>query len=133
MVSPLQLDFIAFTQALNGCIISRGIEMQFGNAKSIWPPFLLATLIAASITLPLAYWKCIALEKAVILFCSLGGTILLASAFTPQGLFPPQGTLLKKISWFFKGQGAVPVYYNRPIFFGGLVFLAISFILTAII
>jgi len=48
----------------------------------------------------------------LILFLTLEGTVLIASAFTPTGLIPPPKKFGGKIKWFWAQQGGVPVTYN---------------------
>jgi hypothetical protein len=61
------------------------------------------------------------------LFMGLEGTSLLASAFTPVGLIPPQGKLWNKIKWFLSPQKGVMVSFDQRMFYSGLLFLFLSF------
>lgn len=106
--------------------------MQFGEPKSTLSTFAWGSFIAGSITFFVWFWKSISLAKIAILFFGIEGTVLLASAFTASGHVPPQGNLFRRFVGFFKGQGAVPVSYSKPMFYGGLLFLTLSFIISAI-
>ena len=92
---------------------------------------LLLSLLAVVSTASVWLWKSLCFTEVLSLFLSLEGTVLLASAFSPIGLTPPQGNLFKKIHWFFKQQGGVPVSYNQPMFYGGLLFLFVASTITA--
>jgi len=105
--------------------------MQFGESKSTLSTFAWDSFIAGSVTFIIWFWKSISLAKIAILFSGIEGTVLLASAFTASGHVPAQGNLFRRFVWFFKGQGAVPVYFIRPVFYGGLLFLTLSFIISA--
>ena len=59
--------------------------------------------------------------KGLSLLLSLEGTVLWASALTPVGLLPPQGTLIQKFCWFFKQQGGTTLQLNQPIFYFGIL------------
>lgn len=106
--------------------------MQCGNPKPFLPTLILFSIIAIAITFSVWVWKCISFDRTLILFLNLEGTALLACSFTPSGQLPAQGNFIKKLIWFFKNQSAVPVIYNRPLFYGGLICLSISFILNTI-
>lgn len=72
--------------------------MQFGGGyrypdKKICS---LLTLLVSILTIIIVFFKSLYLEQGLILFLSLEGTVLLASALSPVGLFPPQGNFIKK-------------------------------------
>ncbi|MBI1990885.1 MAG: hypothetical protein HYS65_14420 [Betaproteobacteria bacterium] len=94
------------------------------------------TLIAVFLTMAVWYYASISVLKAITLFLGLEGTVFLASA-----LSPPHGEMeempkgfLKMLLWSFTdGRDlAYPTRYNPVFFYGGLVFLAVSFVLSAI-
>lgn len=77
----------------------------------------------------LVWWAYgIAVTVAGSLFLGLEGTVLLASAYTPIGLVPPQDGIFRQLMWLIKPQKGTPVSFNQPMFFGGLLCLALSFI-----
>lgn len=106
--------------------------MQFGNPKSCFKTFCWSSFIAIAITFFVWGLMTISVQKLAALFLNLEGTALLASAFTASGHLPAQGNLIERFLWFFKSQGAVPVYYYRPMFYGGLGLLAVSFIINVV-
>lgn len=73
-----------------------------------------------------------ALLKTVALFLNLQGTVLLASAFTPSGLTPPAAGFGNRIRWFLSQEGAVPLKFCQPLFYGGLLSLYLGSLLGAI-
>lgn len=78
----------------------------------------------------------LAVLKAVALFFGLEGTVLLSSAISPpHGDMEemPKG-IIKKFLWPFTDGRRLnyPFHYNHVFYYGGLVFLAISFVLSAI-
>ncbi len=105
--------------------------MQFGNGKPLLPAFLWSALIAITVALGVHVFHTLEYLKPLALFFGLFGTILLASAFSPNGQVPPQGSFCSRIRWFFKPQGAMPLNYNRPAYHIALISLAISFIIGA--
>ena len=106
--------------------------MQFQGGYKYPHSFIciLLTLLAGIITLVLLYYKNPSLCQVLTLFLNLEGTVLLASAFTPVGLTPPERGVIKKISWFLKQQGGVPVLYNQLMFYGGLFCLFMANIIS---
>ena len=62
------------------------------------------------------------------LLLGLEGTALLASAYSPVGLVPPQGSLFRVLLWIFTPQKGTSVSFNQPMFYGGLLCLFLSFI-----
>lgn len=93
------------------------------------------TLLAVLLTVAVKWYASIAALKAVALFFGLEGTVLLALALSPPDDMEemPNG-LLKKFVWSFtEGRHrAYPIHYNPAFFYGGLVFLAVSFVLSSI-
>jgi hypothetical protein len=86
-----------------------------------------AILIAATV-----WWvKCLSLPAGIALLLGLEGTVLIASAYTPVGLTPPSGSTFMQFLWIVKQQNGTPVSFNQPMFFGGLLCLFLSYILTA--
>ena len=94
------------------------------------------TLIAVFLTMAVWYYASISVLKTITLFLGLEGTVFLASA-----LSPPHGDMeempkgfLKMLLWSFTDGRhlAYPTRYNPVFFYGGLVFLAVSFVLSAI-
>lgn len=68
-------------------------------------------------------WAGLSAWKGTSLLLTLLGTVLLASAFTPNGeLTPPHG-IIAKVSWFLKSQKAVPVLFNQPLLYIGVLLL----------
>jgi len=72
------------------------------------------------------------LDTLAVLFLSLEGTALLASAFTPQGGVPPPEGFRKRLRWFLSAEFATPVNFYQPAFFGGLLFLYVAAVLSAL-
>ena len=107
--------------------------MQSGSGKSTVLTLIRVTLMATTVTLLVFLAKPTTSAKVVALFFSLEGTILLAYGFSASGQVPAQGTLRQRISWFFKTQGAVPLHYNRPLYFGGLLLLGVSFVISTLL
>jgi hypothetical protein len=68
-------------------------------------------------------WKGLSAWKGTSLLLTLLGTVLLASAFTPNGGPPPPHGLTAKINWFLKSQRAVPVMFNQPLFYVAVLLL----------
>jgi hypothetical protein len=81
------------------------------------------------------YYACITDLKVGALFFGLWGTALLASALSPPDSIDemPKG-ILKKVVWSFSDgrRLAYPIHYNPVFFYGGLVSLAISFVLSSL-
>lgn len=92
----------------------------------------LLTLLAGIITLVLWYYKNPSLCKVLTLFLNLEGTVLLASAFTPVGLTPPERSVIKKVCWFLKQQGGVAVSYNQLMFYLGLFCLFMANVISVV-
>lgn len=60
---------------------------------------------------------------------TLLGSVLLASAFTPSGQIPPPHSILSKVIWFLKSHKAVPVLFNQPLFYIGLLLLLVGILM----
>ena len=95
------------------------------------------TLVVILVTAAVKFWASVATIKAVVLFLGLEGTVLLASAFSPPhaGMeVPKQKNILKWAWWWFdEGRGwNYPVHYNPVFFYGGLLLLALSMVLSMI-
>jgi hypothetical protein len=93
---------------------------------------VILTMVATAATLGVAYFKSLALGAALILFLNLEGTVLLASAFTPTGLTPPQGGFTQRLRWFLRQEGGVPVKFSQPLFYGGLLALFLGALLAGL-
>lgn len=108
--------------------------MQFKGGYRYPGTALCAALTAITVlaSLCIAYVKGLPAHRAIALFLSLEGAVLLASAFTPTGLVPPQGGLLARLQWFFTQQGGVPVKFSQPLFYGGLLALFLGTLLAAL-
>ena len=79
----------------------------------------------------------IAIIKAAVLFLGLQGTIFLASALSPphdaMKLYRPKGLLRKLKYELTEGRKlSYPINYNPMFFYGGLLLLALSFVLSAV-
>ncbi len=84
--------------------------------------------IGAILIAVLVWWlKCLDIAQGVTLLLGLEGTVLIASAYTPIGLVPPNGIL-----WILKPQKGTTVSFNQPMFFGGLFCMFFSYITSAI-
>jgi hypothetical protein len=90
------------------------------------------TLVAAVVALGAAHAKGMPLGAAIVLFLNLEGTVLLASAFTPTGLTPPQGGFLQRVRWFLGQKGGVAVKFSQPLFYGGILALFLGALLGAL-
>jgi hypothetical protein len=111
------------------------LDAQFAAGEKLLSTIVLSVVVVL-LTLAVKWWAGIALVKAAALLVGLEGTVLLASAISPpHGDMEetPRG-LLKKLAWpFIEGRRlAYPIRYNAVFFYGGLAFLAISFVLSAI-
>jgi hypothetical protein len=106
--------------------------MQFGEPKPVLRTFVCLTIVAVLLTGLVRVFAPLSFGRLLTLTLGLEGTFLLAFAFSASGLVPAQGSLLARVSWFFRPQGAVPVRYSPPLFYGGLIFLALSFILQVL-
>ena len=73
------------------------------------------TVVALLVTGAVAFLKGVAPFTALGLFLNLEGTVLLASAFTPTGLTPPQGGLWSRLRWFFAQDGRCPAQVQPAI------------------
>ena len=98
---------------------------------------IVLSLVALAIAVFMQLVVGIAIIKAVVLFLGLQGTIFLASALSPphdeMKLYKPKG-LLKKLKYeLTEGRDLnYPINYNPIYFYGGLLLLAISFVLSEI-
>lgn len=89
--------------------------------------------IGAILIAVLVWWlKCLDIAQGVTLLQGLEGTVLIASAYTPISLVPPNGTFIKQILWILKPQKGTTVSFNQPMFFGGLFCMFLSYITSAI-
>jgi hypothetical protein len=92
---------------------------------------LVMTLVTLVIVSFIWRWKRLSLFGGVSLFLGLQGTVLLASAYSPVGLVPPQGSLLRVLLWFVTSQKGIAVSFNQPMFYGGLLCLFLSYVAAA--
>lgn len=74
--------------------------------------------------------KWLSYQKGIGLILSLEGVVLLASAFTPKGLVPPPAGFVARIRWFFKEQSGVPLSFNQPLFYAGIIFLLVATVIS---
>ena len=89
--------------------------------------------VGAVLITGLVWWaKSLVLFAGVALFLGLEGTALIASAYTPVGLTPPNGNVFKQLLWIVKPQKGTSVSFNQPMFFGGLLCLFLSYVSTAL-
>jgi hypothetical protein len=98
-------------------------------------PAIALSLLAVFITVAVNWYASLAALKTAALFFGLEGTVLLASAISPpDDMEEMPKNLLKKFMWSFtEGRRlAYPTHYNPVFFYGGLVFLAVSFVLSSI-
>lgn len=91
------------------------------------------TIVAVGATLTASGIRSLSAGTALVLFLSLEGTVLLASAFSPTGLTPPPRGLIARMKWFFAQQAGVPVQFSQPLFCGGLLALFLSALLGALL
>ena len=90
---------------------------------------LILSIFSALVTAAVWYDKCLPLFKSISLFLGLEGTSLLASAYSPVGLEPPQGSLWSKIKWVFNpSKKGITTSFNQGMFYGGLLCLFSSYI-----
>jgi len=88
--------------------------------------------IGAILIAVLVWWlKCLHPTQGVTLLLGLEGTVLIASAYTPIGLVPPNGTFVKQILWILKSQKGTTASFNQPMFFGGLFCMFLSYITSS--
>lgn len=97
---------------------------------------VLLSLLSVLVTLVVKYCASITVLKTAALCCGLEGTVLLASAISPpHGDMDemPKG-IIKKLIWPFTDGRRLnyPFRYNHVYYYGGLLLLAISFVLSAI-
>lgn len=92
-------------------------------------------LTIGAILISVLIWllKSLAVAQGVTLLLGLEGTVLIASAYTPVGLIPPNGSIVKQMLWFLKPQKGTQVSFNQPMFFGGLFSLFLSYISSSFI
>ena len=106
--------------------------MQFGKKQPVLPAFFKSLGVAVLVSLLARILFAITTFRAMVLFLSLCGTILLAFSFSPQGSVPSQGSLKIRAKRFFAPERATPVSYNRAAFYLALTLLSLSFILNEI-
>jgi hypothetical protein len=108
--------------------------MQFEGGYQYPSNRILFFLTAISIGATTVVWysKCLSTLQTIALLFGLEGTALLASSYSPVGLMPPQGNLWSKFKWFFKLQKGSSVSFNPRMFYGGLLCLFISYIISGL-
>jgi hypothetical protein len=92
---------------------------------------LFLTSLSAVVTGVLWYLKCLPFSEAVSLLFALEGTSLLAAAYSPVGLVPPQGSFWSRVMWFIRTQKGISVSFEQPMFYGGLLLLFLSYVITS--
>jgi hypothetical protein len=93
------------------------------------------TVVAVLIAAGVKWYASITYLKAVALFFGLEGTVLLSSALSPpRDIDEMPNGLLARIVWsFVEGRRlAYPIHYNPVFYYGGLVFIALSFVLSVL-
>lgn len=99
-------------------------------------PNVLGPLTACTVFLVAVVWalKRPAADTLAVLFLTLEGTALLASAFTPQGGLPPPRAWRPWLRWFLTSDddGATAVRFYQPAFYGGLLCLYLAAVLIAL-
>jgi hypothetical protein len=95
--------------------------------------FRVLTLIAVLCALIVGIAKGLTILEGVAVLLSLEGTVLVASAFTPVGLTPPQGSLTDRFGWFLRLQGGTQVKLSQPMLYGGLLSLFIGMLLQTVV
>lgn len=106
--------------------------MEFGNPKPVLSTFLWITMACLIITIAIKYWKPVDCGRIMGLFSGLEGAILLAYSFSDARGTPLQGTFRQRVAQWFKPQRARPIHFSAPLFYGGLLFLALSSIFNAL-
>jgi hypothetical protein len=89
---------------------------------------LVLTVVTIVIVSFIWHWKSLPFFGGVSLLLGLEGTVLLASAYSPMGLVPPQGSLLRVLLWVVTPQKGTAVSFNQAMFYGGLLCLFLSYI-----
>lgn len=72
-------------------------------------------------------------QEIVALAAGMTGTILMAGAFTPVGLLPPQGSTSRRVRWFFRAQGGTSVELSQPLLYLGLLLVLFSATFSVVI
>lgn len=89
---------------------------------------LFLSLISLAVTAVVGYLKCLSLLQDAELLFGLEGTSMLASAYSPVGLKPPQGGLWPRLKWFFETQKSMTVRFDQRMFYGGLICLFLAYV-----
>jgi hypothetical protein len=107
--------------------------MQFQGGYKYPSDRICAILTIGTLLITAFVWwvRCLSLPAGISLLLGLEGTALLASAYTPVGLTPPNEKFFAQLLWIMKEQKGTPVSFNQPMFFGGLLCLFLSYIFTA--
>jgi hypothetical protein len=92
---------------------------------------LLLSVFSIALAIVFCYENWLSQLQTTSLFLGLEGTSLLASYYSPVGLSPPQGNLWLKFKWFFKTQKGITVSFDQKMFYGGLICLFLSYLLSA--
>lgn len=103
--------------------------------RFITKSFVLMTITVVFITIAMFYGALLGLRTATALLFGLEGTVLLASAFSTEQLdHASPKTLFSKLKWYLTrgSEYGVPVCYHPMAYYGGLLFIAISLVLSAI-
>jgi hypothetical protein len=108
--------------------------MQVAGGYRYPSNWILLILSVLSITATAVIWRvqCLSPIRGTALLLGLEGTALLASAYCPVGLVPPQGSAWARFKWFLTAQKGTTVSFDPLMFFGGLLCLFLSFIISAL-
>ena len=93
---------------------------------------LVLTIVTLVVVSFIWRWKGLSFLGGASLLLGLEGTVLLASAYTPVGLVPPQGSLFRVFLWIFTPQRGTAISFNQPMFYGGLLCLFLSYVATGL-
>lgn len=97
---------------------------------------IVLSAIALSLAIAVKYYWSVTVLKFIALLLGLEGTVLLASALSPpyDQMSEKPKALHKLIVWSFTEARSLgyPISYNPVFFYGGLLLLAVSMILSVI-
>ena len=109
--------------------------MQFDGGYRYPSNRILTVLTILILVITAIVWlgKSLSVGIGLTLFLGLQGTALVAAAYTPVGLVPPQGNIWKKVKWLFQPQGGTAVSFDQRMFYGGLFLIFLSYVITALV